>query len=216
MHLGKRSHFPFDILTIIAHIDIQSYRALLALPRFGRRSLHPFFQVYIQNHFIIHTIIKEYVEDGTASYVHEWLLGYPCNEIRHSPTLLDGSKGPALIRHWYPNSQKDYEGWYDHGRRHRVDAPAFIFYYSNDQIREELWYVNGQLHRLDGPAHIEYMPDGRKCKETWYFNGELHRLDGSARIYYSYIGAATSEEYYLYGNEYTKQAYKDELLRLTK
>jgi len=61
--------------------------------------------------------------------------------------------------------------WYDHGKRHRVDGPA----YECPARGLQMWYLNDKLHRVDGPARVF---EGSECE--WYFEDELHREDGPA------------------------------------
>ena len=59
--------------------------------------------------------------------------------------------------------------YYQTGRRHRLDGPAF------ECIDFKEWYINGLLHREDGPA-VEWA-NGYKA---WYIKGKRHREDGPA------------------------------------
>jgi hypothetical protein len=140
-------HLPFDVLTTIAHISIPVYRALLAIPRFGRASLvsrmrnH---QYHYQSHFTEHYV---------SSYgTQEWLL----NGYVHSPLLPDGSTGPAII---WGGGVRD---WCYRNEYHRVGGPAIV-----DADGSEQWYRYGQRHREDGPAIVD--ADGT---QKYYLNGK--------------------------------------------
>lgn len=50
--------------------------------------------------------------------------------------------GPAI------NHNNRTKMWFIHGKRHRVNAPAFI------TCIGEIWYYDGMIHRLTGPAQI--------------------------------------------------------------
>jgi hypothetical protein len=52
--------------------------------------------------------------------------------------------------------------WLRHGKLHREDGPAVVYY-----DRTQQWYREDRLHRDDGPAVIH--PDGR---EEWWRDGE--------------------------------------------
>jgi hypothetical protein len=69
----------------------------------------------------------------------------------------------------------DTQEWWQNGKRHRLDGPAWIH---PDGSQE--WHQNGKRHRLDGPAVI--WADGY---QVWYQDGMVHRLDGPAMIYHS-------------------------------
>jgi hypothetical protein len=214
--MSKPPRLPFDILNIIAQISIPNYRALLALPRFGRRSLQPSFQFLLQSHFTTYTLIKECTEDSEEYFIHKWTLDYPYNEILHHPILPDGSTPPAFIR-YYPNGQKDCEMWYYNGQSHRVGGPASLDYDYDGKLDFEEWSIHGRTHRLDGPACIEYFSTGQISAEIWYIDNKRHRLDGPSIIFYGYDGEVEVEEYYLYGvRYYSKGEHEAELLKLVR
>jgi hypothetical protein len=207
---------PFDILTTIAHVSIPVYRLILAIPRFGRRSLQPSFQVHIQSHFTTHIITKD--EDGYVKHV--WYLPHRSSA---NNTYFHRLDGPAYI-FYYPNGQKEYERWYEHGIQHRLDGPAYISYSADGSKKIEGWFQNGKRHRQAvlptaehpgekaGPAYITYYADGQKASEEWYQHNQLHRLDDPAVIYQD-----GREEYWLHGvHYYAKQAYEAELLKLAQ
>ena len=63
---------------------------------------------------------------------------------------------------------------------------------------------NGKFHRTDGPAYES--PCGLK---VWYINGLCHREDGPARIHDTDVYF-----YYLYGNMYSKEDWKKEVIKM--
>ncbi len=63
-------------------------------------------------------------------------------------------------------------GWYQHGKLHRDDGPAFIW---ADGTQE--WYQHGKLHRDEAAAWI-----GADGTQGWYQHGKLHRVDGPAWV----------------------------------
>jgi hypothetical protein len=151
-------HLPFDIITIIAHVSISAYRALLALPRFGRASLNYKHQLTHQSSFLL------LITDNSNN--RRWYL----NGKRHR---LDG---PAVIT---ANGDKY---WYTNDKIHRLDGPAIIYASSNQywclngithhrldgpaiicKDGTQHWFLNGQRHRCDGPAIIR--PNGNE--EYW-------------------------------------------------
>lgn len=52
--------------------------------------------------------------------------------------------------------------WYQNGKRHKTDGPAFEYLNGDGKS----WWKNGLRHREDGPAHIK--PDGT---QDWYLEG---------------------------------------------
>ena len=50
-----------------------------------------------------------------------------------------------------------------------------VKYYANGSVRYEEWYQNGKLHREDGPAWISYRQDGSVASEAWWFEGKQAR-----------------------------------------
>jgi antitoxin component YwqK of YwqJK toxin-antitoxin module len=200
-------YLPFDVLTIIAHADIRAYRTLLALPRFGRRSLQLKHQILHQSSFTTYTITTR--ADG--SIVHEWFL--PHRSYTNYP-YYHRLNDPARIS-YYTNGEK-VELWYNYNRARRIDGPACIEYHPNGQKAKETWYERGQYHRLDGPALTRYHPDGQKAEEYWYHHGRCHRIDGPAYICYDSSGSITTGRYYLHNKAYTKEAYEAELLKLAQ
>ena len=69
-------------------------------------------------------------------------------------------------------------------------------------------------HRADGPAAVEYYANGNIRYEGYWIDNMLHRLDGPASIEYDNTGNITNEEYCINDEEYTKEQYNKELLKL--
>jgi hypothetical protein len=213
-HLDKPPYLPFDILTVIAHVDIRAYKALLALPRFGRRSLSRPHQFLHQTHFTTLTITA----NDRGYIIHEWHLNHRSTDkgyFLHSTVLPDGDTSPAFIK-YDSDDQKIEEIWYEYGKIHRIDGPARIRFFNDGQKFTEDWWERDQIHRLDGPAHISYNLNGQRITEKWYKHDDCHRLDGPAIIHYDPDGAISSKYYYLHDSRYTKENYKAELLRLAR
>jgi hypothetical protein len=152
---------PVELLHVIAGIDMETYRVMLALPPFAR-SLDP-------------GIITDFmISFGFGIETTCWCIVWTRNGVAHR------SDGPAVI---YPNGT---QCWYWRGKRHRVDGPAVIYscdtqwWYQHGEFHrddgpaliyssgEQRWYQHGKLHRDDGPAEIH--PDG---SQYWYRHGEL-------------------------------------------
>ncbi len=144
---------PVELLHVIASYDQACYRALLAIPSFGR-SLTP------------GTIV-----DYKISFGYGVEIAYNRNYGSHIAWTLNGKihreDGPAVE---YAGGRRE---WWINGNHHREDGPAIE--YANGDKR---WYQNGRPHREDGPA-IEYT-NGSKY---WYKNGIPHREDGPAAEY---------------------------------
>jgi hypothetical protein len=198
-----------DVLTIIAQTSIRSYRVLLALPRFGRRSLQSSFQFLIQNHFTILTIIKL----DTRYDIYHWQL----NGRYYRPVHPNEAMKPAKIQ-YHPNGQEEFVVWYQNGQIHRSVnlGPALINYCRDGHKIYEIWYNNGHKHRMAAPAVIKYNCDGDKIRESWYLGGRRHRVDGPAIINYDSDDDVAYQSYYLYDVEYSEEDYEAELLRLTQ
>jgi antitoxin component YwqK of YwqJK toxin-antitoxin module len=196
-HLGnpidKPPKLPFDILTMISLVSVTAYRALLALPRFGRSSLIQRNQLRYQHFFIRHTI-----KVGTKGFTsHKWFIGIYSQETRKG-YLIHRSNGPAKIR-TYPNDQTHKEEWYFQGQRHRRVGPAYTSYRPNGHKKCEEWYIHGIKHRSDSPAYIYYHNNGQRQDETWFQNGQIHRPDGPALVYYNENAQKEREIWYLHG-----------------
>jgi hypothetical protein len=212
-----RPFLPFDILTTIAQTSIEIYHALLALPRFGRRSLQLKHQILHQSHFTTH-IIKHYAGGFIA---HVWHLDHRSYNIQldtgddlYYRHRLDA---PADI-HYDPDGHVIYEAWYEYDEIHRSVnlGPAIIYYHPNGQKASESWYERGQCHRLDAPASIHYHPNDQKAIEYWYNHNQYHRLDGPAAVGYNLSGIIINVQYYLYDVEYSRKDYEAKLLELTR
>jgi hypothetical protein len=180
-------YMPPEMLDLIAAVDEQSYRAMLAVPLFAR-SLTP-------GKVVDFMIAFGYSVKITKYYIGWYLNGYLRRQARHGEP-----DGPAVEREggdkeWWLNGKKHRDDgpaierangdkvWYLYGKEHRDDGPA-VEYANGDK----LWYLYGKLHRQDrilnpvssggesdGPA-VEYT-DGYKA---WWLNGKRHRVDGPA------------------------------------
>ncbi len=117
----------------------------VALPCFGRYSLHMWVQREAKERFTRMTDHSEYVE-----------FVLPCGE-RHS-----SNDQPAAI--W----KGDDETWWVHGKLHRDNDQPAVF--CPDGYKA--WYINGKLHRDNGqPARIfsdgykQWWVEGKYVKE---------------------------------------------------
>lgn len=207
----KPPHLPFDVLTMIAHVTIATYRALLALPRFGRASIASHMrdnrhQLLYQSAFT-RKIIDSYGNErwylihppsnrrqcSGARYILDDSIyirpdGYKVMYINDCPHRFDG---PAIIkvngdRHWFYN-----------GQRHRSDGPAVI-----ESSGYKAWYIHGKRHCDDGPAVID--PTNYRA---YYQLDQLHRLDGPAIIYED-----GREQYWINGTHTTKERVMGDLV----
>lgn len=48
-----------------------------------------------------------------------------------------------------------------------------IIYYESGEKHEETWYEEGKMHKKEGPAYIAYYENGRTLDETWYEEGKI-------------------------------------------
>ena len=60
---------------------------------------------------------------------------------------LHNLKGPARIE-YFPDGQKQYEGYYKDGKWHNLTGPAYIWFFDNGQIEYEGYYVKDK--KIDG------------------------------------------------------------------
>jgi hypothetical protein len=163
---GKPPRLPFDILTTIAQVTIATYRDLLALPRFGRRSLWLSFQQHNQNYITIHIIIyRDRIEDVSSFSSHR-------RYTVHCSNLSDCTTCPGIIN--YPNNEIEEEVWSINKHLHRLNGPAGIRYDYNRQKDAELWYFNGKRHRIGGYAHIDYDSIGRVIRGEYYLHDKRY------------------------------------------
>ena len=101
--------------------------------------------------------IFHYYENGNIERVT-----YTVNGKKHK----DKDNGPAEIL-FCEAGCKIVESYYLHGKLHREDGPAVI-YYKNGSPQFVEYYINGRLHREDGPAEIEYDDNGNILSKYWY------------------------------------------------
>jgi hypothetical protein len=151
---------PVELLHVIAGIDVETYRSMLALPPFAR-SLDP------------GTITDFMISFGFGIEVTCECITWTRNGVAHR------NDGPAVIysdgrQFWYQHGKLHRDGdpaaiypdgrqsWYQHGKPHRNDGPAQI---CSDGI--QMWYFYGELHRDDGAAVI--YPNGERY---WYMHGK--------------------------------------------
>lgn len=64
-------------------------------------------------------------------------------------------------------------GYYNRGRAHRVNGPAYMKWDRNGELTGEAYYRNGVLHRDDGPAKIAYDQRGDIAFLELWRNGAL-------------------------------------------
>jgi antitoxin component YwqK of YwqJK toxin-antitoxin module len=219
----------FDVLATLYndHSGMKIYYQLLAIPKFGRRSLQPSSQKRYQTHFVhdhSYTEINEYEQyeeedddDTMRAYIYhiKYLphasLNYEyLNKLSRMGKYLHSPPGsekplPSFIV-LNPQGQKTTEQIYYNGELHCSTAPACINYYTSKdsvgRIEIEEWLLNGEYHRDNGPARITYYESGNTNCETWYQHGERHGPDGGtspACINYSKSGKVISEVWYQHG-----------------
>lgn len=90
--------------------------------------------------------------------------------------------GPAYVEYNKNNTIKIL-AWFQDGKKHKEDGPAFIYYKNGIEYCTE-WYQLGLRHRTDGPAYIRCNSEAKyEIKyEAWFIQGQRHRTDGSAYI----------------------------------
>jgi hypothetical protein len=95
-------------------------------------------------------------------------------EYRNESEALNREDGPALI---LKLTDVFREEWYQNGKRHRIDGPAY--YYTPSHLNKyEEWFLNDQNHRVGGPAIIY-----PKNWVRWNRHGLKHRLNAPAIIF---------------------------------
>jgi hypothetical protein len=152
---------PVELLRVIAGVDIQTYRSMLALPPFVR-SLDPGTITDFMINFgfgikITHTYIK-WTRDGVAHRNDGPAMIYSDGiQCWYRRGEFHRVGGPAIV------CADGMQFWYQHGNFHRDDGPAAIY-----PDGERRWYQHGKLHRDDGPALI-YSGGSQR----WYRNGKF-------------------------------------------
>lgn len=101
---------------------------------------------------------------------------------------------------------KHYKEYYEYGRCHRDNKPAYIEY-ENNKIVVEQYYVNGKLHRHNQPAIIQYYSNGNVQRKGYYINNMRHRIDKPADIWYYKDGNVKTEYYYKNNRLYHHNGY---------
>ena len=76
-------------------------------------------------------------------------------------------------RTYFESGEIRTEHWWLHGKCHRANGPASIFYYLSGNVQAKRWYLNGTIHRADGPAVMDFDEPGKILYEEWYLNGKL-------------------------------------------
>lgn len=192
---------PFDIINIIASLDIPLYKTLLSLPRFARSTLRR------QRHWQLYFTKVEIKEDHPGTMVERWTLNgrkhrldgpaimliknnattqyyWYRNGVKHRDALPNGRTGPASVEyHTHPDYSCYDKHWVVNGKLHRTDGPAIVRKDCNQQITRE-WYQNGTHHRAYGPSIINVYSNG-SSDMFYYKDQELHREGGPAIIRYS-------------------------------
>jgi hypothetical protein len=155
------SLIPLEILHKIASYNVESYRALLAIPAFAR-SVGREYPVY--GHY--EKIVDYMIRFGYRVKISESEISWYLNGRLHR---IDG---PAVV------TVTGTKIWYQHGVKHRSFGGIDMYFptvkYSNGN-RE--WWYRGQRHRDGSPAIIN--ADGHK---EWYLYGELHSQDDRPAI----------------------------------
>ena len=77
-------------------------------------------------------------------------------------------------------------------------------FFTNGNKYAILYYNNGKLHNEDGPAYQEYYDNGKKSIERYYINGNFHRENGPSKIFWHKNGDEGYEYYYLNDINYNK------------
>lgn len=140
---------------------------------------------------------SELYKDGRTS---DYDSDLPCIlEIWKKDGVLHRIGGPAITRYAKDSGEITAQEWYENGKRHREDAPAFMQKYCGFNV--EIWYKDGQEHRENAPALIDKsIESGLVINEQWFVNGHPHRHNGAAIIRREpNSGIAVHEEWYLNG-----------------
>jgi antitoxin component YwqK of YwqJK toxin-antitoxin module len=208
--LDKPPHLPFDVLTTIAHADIRAYKALLVLPRFGRRTMGFEAQKRWQHEYTVCNVeydYKYYGDEAEGYTIYRWYILIGSGKlIQHR---LDG---PSSI-FYYSSGQMECKMWMHCGKLHSPTAsdgrvlPARITWFRNGQIENEQWYHYGNVHspvipdtNIIAPAQIMYRHSGQKECEDWFLYGKIHRVGAPAHIEYYVNGQMETEKWCLNGN----------------
>jgi hypothetical protein len=115
---------PIELLHVIAGVDMETYRLLLALPPFAR-SLNP-----------------GIIADFMISFGFEIEITHKCITWTWNGRMHRNG-APAVI---YLNGR---QSWYRRGLIHRDDDPAMIC-----PDGGQWWCQHGNIHRDDGPAVV--------------------------------------------------------------
>ena len=79
-------------------------------------------------------------------------------------------RGKVAISVKCTNGKKWYERYYIHGKRHRLNGPAYTSWHDNGQKRYEGYRINGERHRLNGSAYTSWYSNGQKYCESYYIH----------------------------------------------
>ena len=120
--------------------------------------------IRLEKEYTIHSIRIYPSGDAIEQYV--------VDENRHHR-----SKPSYLVR----EGTTTHEGWYVHGKPHRVGGPAKTEYDGDDDVCIKEWFQYGRFYREDGPAYI-LTKDGQDEILEWYMHGDRHRKNGPASI----------------------------------
>lgn len=104
--------------------------------------------------------------------------------------------GPAEIKYWIDNYQKEYELFYTNGKLYRR-----IDYHHDGLIFNEVWYDSKErYHRRDGPAFTEYDEDGNIVVEEFYIHGNLIPKNSTVTLHEN-MGDVNNEFFKIQSNE---------------
>lgn len=119
---------------------------------------------------------------------HSWYKEGDCHRDNDLPAIVstDGIK----------------KSWYQHGKKHRVGAPAVIEKKHSFYRAIEEWWFEGEKHREDGPA----VTHDNTYLQEWWIKGKKHREDGPA-----VICEDGTKEYWLDGRQIPEQDFQHEL-----
>lgn len=155
---------------------------------------------------------EQYVEEnGQRFVVQETHRLHLVRDTYHPRYVIDNPTAPAQCE-WEVVDGRRYlvrESWYERGRLHRVDGPAFRRWtlvrlpegVVMRQLTWEAWYQCGTLHRVGGAARRAWRSTERDVPagvlppfyylawEEWLQDGAHYRVGGPALQHWAFVGA---------------------------